>query len=125
MKRDYQLVREILRILEEKTAPGHMKSEDFSIEGYDRLQIGNHLRQLYEAGFISGEAIRSSTTSERIIDVWPFDLTWQGHEFIAAARNETVWKKVRKRLGDSLLTVPFSVLTTMLIDELERQLGTK
>jgi len=125
MKRDYHLIREILKILEEKTAPGHMKADDFRIHGYDPQQIGDHLRQLYEAGFISGEAIRSSTTPERIIDVWPFDLTWQGHEFIATARNDNVWSKVRTKLGDSLLSVPFSVLTTMLKAELERQLGGK
>ena len=122
MKRDYHLIREILRILEEKTEPGHIKADDFQIKGYDRLQIGNHLRQLYEAGFISGEAIRSKSTQERIIDVWPFDLTWQGHEFIAAARNDNVWRKVRQKLGDGLSSVPFSVLTSLLIDEINRQI---
>ncbi len=123
MKRDYHLIRELLRTLEEKTNPGHMTAEDFHIEGYQKLQIGDHLRQLYEAGFISGEAIRSTTTPERIIDVWPFDLTWQGHEFIAAARNDSVWKKVRSNLGDRFAAVPFSVLTSLLIAELNRQIS--
>jgi hypothetical protein len=52
-----------------------------------------------QAGFINGEAIRSTTSPDRIIEVWPFDLTWQAHEFLAAARDDTVWRKVLRDLG--------------------------
>ncbi len=32
-------------------------------------------------------------------------LTWDGHEFIADARKEDVWKKAKDRFGDTSFTV--------------------
>ena len=78
---------------------------------------------MYQAGFINAEAIRSTTSPDRIIEVWPFDLTWQAHEFLAASRDEAVWRKVLRDLGGNLGSVPFSVLSALLIAEAKRKLG--
>lgn len=123
MKRDAGLLRELLRVIEAKEDPGRMTAADFSIEGSDQKRISYHLRLLYEAGFVSGEAIRSTSTPDRLIDFWVFDLTWQGHEFLAASRNDTVWRKVAGKLGDGMSAVPFSVLTALLTAEAKRQVG--
>ncbi len=102
MKRDYGLIRELLRRLEEKPNSGHMKADDFKVLGYDTPQVAYHLNLMYQAGFINAEAIRSTTSPDRIIEVWPFDLTWQAHEFLAASRDEAVWRKVLRDLGGNL-----------------------
>lgn len=123
MRRDFELIRELLRQIEEKSDLGHRKAEDFDIPGFERSQISYHIRLLYEAGFVSGEAIRSKSSPERLIDFWVFDLTWQGHEFLAAARNDTVWRKAFKKFGGQLSGVPFSVLSALLLHEAKKQLG--
>ena len=122
MKRDLELVRKLLIYLEEKHDPAHRRSADISIEGYSPEQIGYHLRLLFQAGFIHGEAIRSST-SERLIDVIPFELTWDAHEFLDASRSETTWKKVAKQAGQNIGSIPFEILKALLLAEARRQVG--
>ena len=74
MKRDMELVIKILDILAER--------EDISViqrmevEGYDDHVVAYHLRRMYEAGLLDAEAIVSSTTESRLINVLPFGLSW-------------------------------------------------
>jgi DNA-binding transcriptional ArsR family regulator len=95
VKRDMELVRKLLLFLEEK--PDHVVLEKLKLEDYDDSTIGHHLVLLYEAGYIEGEP-QVSKSSKRVILLWPNRLTWDGYEFLAAARNETVWKKVKAKL---------------------------
>ena len=79
MKRDMEVVRKLLLYFEDK--PDDRAVDKVDIEGYDAKAIGYHLILLYEAGLIEGEPYVSKT-SKRIIDVMPFRLTWEGHEFL-------------------------------------------
>jgi hypothetical protein len=63
------------------------------VDGYSESVIKYHCTLLYEAGFIAAEPVRSST-SDRIIKVLPFELTWHGHEFLDKIRNPHVWDEV-------------------------------
>lgn len=123
MKRDPRLIRALLHAVEAKTDAAHRTAEDLPIDGFDRGQVSYHLRLLYEAGFVSGEAIRSTSNPDRVIDFWVFDLTWLGHEFLAAARDNGAWRAVLDRLGGEVASVPFSVLTALLIDEAKKRVG--
>jgi hypothetical protein len=40
-------------------------------------------------------------------------LTWKGHEFLALSR-QTAWDKLKKRLADRSLDLPFDVLLALL-----------
>ena len=56
---------------------------------------------MFEAGLLNGEPER--TSSGRIIDVYPFRLTWEGHEFLdntKGARWERITKKIKDKGGD-------------------------
>jgi hypothetical protein len=93
MKRDFDLIRKLLMFFEAK--PGSEHVEVPPIEGYDNLTIKYHLVLLHDAGFLRCEPIKSSS-SDRVIYVLPFDLTWQGHEFLEKIRNETTWNKIKE-----------------------------
>lgn len=96
MKLELDLVRQLLLFLEQRDTHNAIRYTDIQIEGYSSQQIGYHLNRMFEAGFISGEAIRSNTTPERIVQVIPFDLTWKGHEFLDAVRDPEIWKKTKQ-----------------------------
>ena len=72
-----------------------------------------HLRLLYQAGLLNCETERSSSTSDRIIRVIPFDLTWEGHEFLAKIRSEGVWNRIRKLMAAKGASIPFSVINEL------------
>lgn len=50
-------------------------------------------------------------------------MTWFGHEFLDAARNETVWKKAEERIKKSGVEVTVSILQDLLKELLKQSLG--
>ena len=110
MKRDFDLIRKILIFFAEKPGPEHVQIPP--IEGFDDLTIKYHLVLLYDAGFLRCEPVKSSS-SDRVIYVVPFDLTWQGHEFLEKIRNETTWKKIKETIMSKGGTLAFNVISEL------------
>lgn len=59
-----------------------------------------------EAGLI--EALDASASGD--FDWRPTSLTWQGHEFLDAVRNDTVWRKTMALVKEKGGSVPFDVV---------------
>lgn len=94
MRRDMDLIRHLLLVLEGKPGPEMVKVSEIEAEGYSPGEVQYHLNLMYQAGLLNGEDVRSST-STRLIKVMPFDLTWQGHEFLEAVRDPEVWRQAK------------------------------
>jgi hypothetical protein len=109
MKRDMDLIRKILFQVEEKGQP--LGWVDLEIPGYAPEQIAQHVRLLEEAGLI--EAQNLSTMDG--FDYRPKRLTWAGHEFLDAARNDTVWNRTKEMVKDKGGSIPFEVLKGLLV----------
>jgi hypothetical protein len=92
MKRDLELIRKLLIFFDEKEDPQMVEVPP--IPEYDEPTIKYHLVLLYEAGYLSCESVRSGTSKDRVIYVVPFELTWNGHEFLEKIRNPFVWSEV-------------------------------
>ena len=110
MKRDFELMRKLLMFFEEKQSPEHVEVPP--MDGYDDATIKTHLVLLYDAGLLRCEPVRSST-SDRVIYVIPFELTWDGHEFLDKVRNETVWSRIRDIIASKGGSVAFSVINQL------------
>lgn len=92
MKRDMDLVRQILIALEE--LPMIAGWHDIEIQGRSEMEIVFHIRLMHEAGLIEAQDL---TTMAHIC--WkPKRLTYAGHEFLDAARSETVWNRAKDKL---------------------------
>jgi hypothetical protein len=111
MKRDLDLVRKLLIYFEEKPDP--KVTENLQIEGYDDLVVQYHLNLMYDARLLNCEAVCSSTTPGRIIEVLPFDLTWEGHEFLSKVRNEGVWQRIKSTITTRGGSLAFSVVNEL------------
>ncbi|MCL4524070.1 MAG: DUF2513 domain-containing protein [Acidobacteria bacterium] len=110
MTRDWELIRKLLIFFEEKQSPAHVEVP--AIEGYNELTIKYHLVLLYDAGLLRCETVKSST-SDRVVYVIPFDLTWEGHEFLDKVKSETVWRKIQKVIASKGGALAFSVLNQL------------
>jgi hypothetical protein len=97
MKRDLELVRKLLLYFDEKPHPEQVEVPP--IPEYDEVTIKYHLVLLYDAGYLRCEPIRSKT-SDRIIYVLPFELTWDGHEFLDKIRSPHVWDEVMANMKE-------------------------
>jgi hypothetical protein len=113
MKRDMDLVRKIL-FEAEKQESGYAPSK-LEIEPYTEEQIRYHAYIMKEAGLV--EAVDASSWDTRSPQAIITRLTWQGHEFLDAARDEGIWEKAKstiKKVGGATLQIWIAVLTDML-----------
>jgi hypothetical protein len=110
MKRDFELVRKLLMLFEEKTDSKHIEKP--TIEGYDESTINYHCRLLNDAGLLRCEEVISST-SNRVIKVIPFELTWDGHEFLNKIKSDSTWEKVKQYSKDKGVVLTFSVVSAI------------
>jgi hypothetical protein len=104
MKRDMDLCRAILLDLEEREQGAGWVEID--IPEFSREQITHHIRLLDEAGLIDAEDLTNMSGSE-----WKAKrLTWAGHEFIDAARSDTVWQKTKTIVREKTGVLTFEAL---------------
>ncbi|SCL76594.1 hypothetical protein L21_2529 [Methanoculleus chikugoensis] len=118
MKRDMELVRQILLQIESSTG------DDFAniqIENYSPEEIAYHVYLLKDAGLIEAE-ISYSMDSVKPEDYVIFRMTWAGHDFLDASRDEGLWKKAMGIIGEQVKSAPFDVIKTILVKMIELQL---
>lgn len=110
MKRDINLVKEILLIIED--SPTIQTSIDLSdsspINGYDTLQISYHLRLLHEAGYIKGNMILPEGTEVYYIAF--LEMTWAGHEFLQILKDKEILSKITKLSKDGITNLSFDLV---------------
>jgi len=111
MKRDLNLVREILLWATEQVNAGF--SENPTLQGYTDEQIGYHVHIMEQAGLVA------ATDSTMLDGPGPSailrSLTWEGHDFIDAARDDTVWGKVKSKILTSGASFSFGLLKEALV----------
>ena len=70
--------------------------EPVDLSPYSSEQITYHKVQLIEAQYVKG-FIHSGLGN--VIGAEINDLTWEGHQFLANARNHTVWNQVKEQVA--------------------------
>ena len=123
MKRDIDLVRKLLIYLEEKPDDKIVKAEDVKIDAYDENDIVYHFILMDQAGLISCERQCSSSTPDRVINIYPFSLTWDGHEFLEASRNESTWNNAKSIVLSKSGSLSLDVLRALLISMAKTSVG--
>jgi hypothetical protein len=118
LKRDMELVRRILLHVEAKET---LHPEQITFDDVDHEVLGRHVEMLHSEDLIEGRAVQLTHLSYDRIEVT--DLTWEGHDFAAALREETVWQKLKQQLTPAqLMSVPLAVLKPLAIGLLEKLL---
>ncbi|NWC95769.1 MULTISPECIES: DUF2513 domain-containing protein [unclassified Pseudomonas] len=108
MKRDMELVRKLLFFFESKSEPEYAKT--IEIDGYSELLIRYHCALMYDAGLLFAEPVKSST-SDRVIYVLPFELSWAGHEFLDGIRSDSTWNKIKDHAMTNGLALSFMIIS--------------
>jgi hypothetical protein len=121
VKRDLDLIRRILLAAE--------SAEDFSLtcaqlatDAEPERVVARHVYLLQEAGMLQANLLSShhvGGAQSGSID----RLTWAGHEFLDAARNDKVWAKAKRTVFEQLGGAPFEVIKALLISYASARLG--
>ncbi len=117
MKRDIDLIREILLQLE-LNGP-NMSGVKFQIEGYSQDEINYHLSLLVEGGLV--DAI--DVSSHKGVGWIPRRLTLEGHDFLDRARDKNRWEKAKKILAEKGGGMAIGLLNSILINLIKNEMG--
>jgi hypothetical protein len=116
MPRNMDLVREILFALEENSYPQRLKEK-----GYTTDQIGYHIHIMGEAGLVN--ALDITALGAEYFVAMPNGLTWSGHEFLDAAREQSLWQKAMDMLRSKGVPMTIEIVKTLLIQMAMEKLG--
>jgi hypothetical protein len=109
MKRDLDVIRSLL--LKAESSSGHFPCET-------EEEIYNAVL-LQDAGLIEGRFAPATNPQMAVI----LRLTWQGHDFLDAARNDTIWNKAKENFLKPGISWTFSIVFDFLKAEAQRQVG--
>ncbi len=109
MKRDMDLVREILlKIEEEYTSKAIF---NLKIDGYDAEIIAYHCEILYEANLIS--SYKAQYYSGGIYSFSVGSLTWNGNDYLDKVRDNSIWAKTKETITKKGLPLILDTIKTV------------
>jgi hypothetical protein len=88
MQRDMELIRKILQKVETDEL-----RDVLAIPGFEPGVVGHHVYLLGQAGLL--EVVNVTSIEDSLPQASPLCLTWEGHDFLNASRDDNVWSKVR------------------------------
>lgn len=115
MKRDWELIRNILFKVEEMESTNAVL-EDNVFEGVSPELVSYHIQLLIEAGLLVGQCHQGLGGP---LQCYIHRLTWNGHEFLDASRDNSRWKKAKEILLSKGGALTFDVLKALLISLLK------
>ena len=111
MKRDMDLARRILIEIEAAPYTGSPSYSISQITDFDLEEVNYHIMLLEEIGLIKAKGLHSRGGKSK----WLIErLTFEGHEFLEAAKNETIWQKAKKLIQDKGGALTFEVAKAVL-----------
>ncbi|RYG75329.1 MAG: DUF2513 domain-containing protein [Alphaproteobacteria bacterium] len=121
MKLDVSLCREIM-VACEAADDGTDSDIKIEIDGHDARVVSYHVRRLGQAGYLEIDALPDD---EDLDFTWyvPMSVTYGGHQFLAATRDNVIWKKVLKSAGPKLGGLTLETLFALTMAEGRRRIG--
>ena len=128
MKRDMDLVRKILLMFEsEETWPINPEGQ---INGFSKSQIDYHVELMKDSELLESVFDTHTITSgmrRRVDKIFRgYRLTWQGHDFLDAARDDTRWTKAKgimTKIGGGTLEILKDILKQVMADQVKQVMG--
>ena len=109
MKRDMDLVREILMVVSESSES--IQATVFVDEHNDIDKVIYTIDIMNEAGLIKAHVQKAFQRG--YISATVYNLTWSGNDFLDNIRSEKIWSQVKKNIAKTAGSVSFSVMQKM------------
>jgi len=128
MKRDMDMVRELLLRIEELHLPAgtaaflSVTEEPLALPGDDRDSIAYHMRLLMDAGFID------STKTQGADSFGLRGLSWRGHEFLDTIRDPEIWRQTKEaatKAGGFTVDLLVDLAKGLIKTQIEKYTGVK
>ena len=111
MKFDPDLMRAIL--LDAETIPAGQSVAGFEYAEREQKEVNRHTQILIDEGYLEGSWKGDSKNFPALFYIT--DLTYQGHQFLANARNQTVWSRALNIAKEKGLETSISAISAILL----------
>lgn len=118
MKRDWDVIREILQKTEELEPNKMLELSHFEENKW--IVISYHVQILSEAGLIQATI---SEVDEEPYTFWIYRLTWEGHEFLDSIRNDSIWMKTKSKIFEKGGSMTFDIVKAVAFDFIKNAIG--
>lgn len=117
MKRDWDVVRQILLELEEAEGP---TVRMVGIDGMDGQVFGYHAKLMRDAGLVEAEI---QEWLEGRINAQVDRMTWKGHEFLDSIRHKSIWDKIKANAEEKGVSLTFETIKLLATSVIKHKLG--
>ena len=94
MKRDMDLVRDVLLLIESSESYGfYWHESEFAPLNRDFLIVNYHIKIMVDGGLLECEKARYADQWDKLY------ITAKGHEFLDCIRNDDIWREVKERIA--------------------------
>jgi hypothetical protein len=115
MKRDMDIIRLILLQLE-----GDEKARE-KLKTYPEKEVVHNAALLIDEKFVEGGVVRNHQNEP--MNVVMNHMTWAGHDFLDAARDETLWNKAKEKFVKPGASFTFELVKEWLKAEMKKHIG--
>jgi hypothetical protein len=119
MKRNLDLIRHILFECE-KSPPAEPIMTLEVPDNVSGAEVAEHIEIMAEAGLLDAEVLNTHDDSTAFIIR---KITWEGHDFISAVREDTLWRKAKEAIIKPGASFTFDVLKEWLKAQIHQKLG--
>lgn len=113
MKRNWEIIRDILIKLEElPNTDSGLQLSDFPPE--KAYEYAYHVELLIEAGIVEGHMSKGAGRGPA--HFFAHRLTWDGHEFLDSVRSSTVWSKTKNVFAAKGIEMTFELVKSVAVD---------
>jgi len=120
MRFDPEMMRDILQFVENIPA-GDVLNGSLSFEGRVQAETNEHIQILLEDAYLKGISQKDEKGFPARFLIR--GLTMKGHQFLANARNDTIWKKVVSQAKEKGQSVGITVLNGLLEQAAKKYAG--
>jgi len=121
MQRSMELIREILFALD-RHAHGFAPPK-IEIGNHSDEEIGFHIHLMGQAKLL--DTIDVTTHGDKSPQALASAITWEGYDFLEAAKNDAIWKKATDTLSRNGMGVTLEILKALLVDLAKQAIGIK
>ena len=114
MKRNLDLIRSILLIVERDGDPEEPLIHSLAIEGVEQTLVDEHVKLMIDDGLLEGEC--KFSTNNRILFTAIRGLTPRAYDFLDNVRNENLWSRIKDRISTTVGSASFDI-----VEEFARQ----
>ena len=127
MKRDDDLVRTVLLLIEERGLGPNSEIQNFDVAGQDARKLNYHVWLLFDGGYIHTIRTRGFDAAGEAYDLFvPCCLTFRGQEFLNSVRDSEVWRQTREaaqRSGAASLDLLGKLAVSFLKKQIKERTG--